>query len=272
MEKIELRDIDLSSLQRLQSQGTLSTIYTDGHLCYKILDGLYPNEKIDLYYKFLDMEGISIDAVLFPRDLIMENGILQGYTMDYFENSTPLSNKFLTRYFNCKDLLFYVDKISKILRDIHRHDIIYQDLSFENILVNSKGDIAFCDLDGCRYKNHSSPFFSKIFADFINFRKSEILRGENVDKVSMILSFYLLMYTQVLQKITRKQYHLLSDHIHTLKNLRQCANMLVDKKCPIKDVPYLDEVIDLTDDYEIDRGKILTLRQKILINLQNINN
>lgn len=211
------------------------------------------------------MDGINIDAVLFPKALIVDGCILEGYTMDYFENSIPLSNKFLTKYFNCHDLLFYVDKASKILRNIHKHNIIYQDLSFENILVNNEGDIAFCDIDGCRYKNHGSPFFSIVFKEFlVDYRKSKVSSGEDVDKISMILSFYLLMYNQVLQKITKKQYCTLSNHINTLENLKQCANMLVNKSCTIKDVPYLDEVIDLTDDYKIDREKVLTLRQKIL--------
>ena len=79
----------------------------------------------------------------------------------------------------------------------------------------------------------------------------------------MILSFYLTLYGEVLQRITKKQYHILSDNIHTLENLREIANILVDKKCPIQDIPYLDEVIDLTDDYEIDRKKVLTIKQKM---------
>ena len=63
----------------------------------------------------------------------------------------------------------------------------------------------------------------------------------------MILSFYLTMYGEPLQIITKKKYHTLS----------------VDKDCPINDVPYLDEVIDLKDDYEIDREKILSIHPSI---------
>lgn len=270
MDKIELGDINLLSLRKLQNQGTLSTIYTDGELCYKILDGLHRNEKQDLYKKFLDMAEINIDNVLLPKDLLVEDGLLKGYTMEYFRDSIPLSNKFSTRYFNCKDLFTYVNKASKVLREIHSHGIICQDLSFENILVNREGNIAFCDMDGCRYKDHNSPFISVILKEFLfDYRKSKIFVEEDVDKISMILSLYLLMFDQVLQKITRRQYRSLSNHIHTLENLKQCANMLVDKKCIIRDVPYLDEVIDLADDYEVDRKRILTLRQKILAKLPN---
>lgn len=265
MEEIKSKEIDFSALQKLHSQGTKGTIYTDGDICYKFLDGLYQNEKRDLYRKFLDMDGIKIDNVLLPQGLIIEDGRLKGYTMRYFANSMPLSDKFLKRYFNCNELLLYVKKASTILRNIHSNGIVCQDLSFENILVDDKGNVVFCDIDGCTYNGHTSPFFSVLFKEFlVDYRKSKISIKEDVDKVSMILSFYLTMYGELLQKIAKKQYDTLSDNIQTLENLRGIANILVDKKCPIQDIPYLDEVIDLTDNYEIDRKELLTTKQKIL--------
>lgn len=264
MKEIKSKEIDLSTLQKLPSQGTQSTIYTDGDICYKFLDGLYLNEKRDLHRKFLDMDGIKINNVLLPQELIIEDGILKGYTMQYFENSIPLPDKFLKRYFNCNELLTYVEKASRILRDIHSNGIACQDLSFENILIDNKGNVVFCDIDGCTYKEHHSAFFSILFKEFlVDYRKSRVSTIEDVDKVSMILSFYLTLYGEVLQRITKRQYHALSDNMHTLENLREIANILVDKKVPIQDIPYLDEVIDLTDDYEIDRKKVLTIKQKI---------
>ena len=85
MEEIKSKEIDLSPLQKLQRQGTQSTIYTDGDICYKFLDGLYPNEKRDLHRKFLDMAGIKIDNVLLPQDLIIEDGRLKGYNEIFFK-------------------------------------------------------------------------------------------------------------------------------------------------------------------------------------------
>lgn len=262
MEIIKAQDIDFSSLRKLKNQGSQSTIYTDGIMCYKILDGLYPEEKKELYKKFLAMDGIRINGVLLPEDLIMEDGSLKGYTMDYFADSTSLSDKFFCRYFNCRELFDYVDKASRILRDIHKKEIFCQDLSFENILVNDHGEVMFCDMDGCTYKDYNSPFLSLLLKEFlIDYRKSTVPTVEDVDKLSMILSFFAIMYGNVIQKISKKQYHTLSDRIKTLENLRDTANMLVDKHCPISELPYLDEVIDRNDNYDIDRKKLLTLRQ-----------
>ena len=202
MEQIKLSDINFHSLQKLKQQGTKSTLYKDGNVCYKILDGLYDDEKESLYKKLLDMDGIKIDSVLLPKELIVKDGKLQGYTMDYFPNSIPLSDRFSVRYVDSKKLFDYVLKASKILRTIHNNDIICQDLSFENILVDSKGNVAFCDLDGCSYKNRLAPFISMLIKRFLaNYRNESILLDTNLDRISMMLSFYHLIYDKELQEI-----------------------------------------------------------------------
>lgn len=263
MNKINIKEINLSSLQKLNSQGTLSTIYTDGNLCYKILNDYYQNEKEDLYRKFLEMEGIKIDNVLLPLDLILENNQLVGYIMAYFQNSISLANKFSKRCFNCNELLVYVEKASRILRDIHNNGIICQDLSFRNILVDDKGNVVFCDMDSCAYKAYETPFYSGLLLDFlVKYRKAKVYAHKDNDKLSMILSFYLTMYGKELQRINKKQYHKLSNNISTLENLKETANLLIDKKQIIRDIPYLDEVIDLSNNYEINREKILNFRNR----------
>ena len=100
MNEIKLKN-DLSTLQKLKRQGTQSTIYNNGDIFYKFLDELYPKKRF--VQRFLDMDGVRINNVLLPEDLIIEDGILKGYTIRCFENSIPLSGKFLKRYFNCQD-------------------------------------------------------------------------------------------------------------------------------------------------------------------------
>ena len=52
MEKINIKDININSLQRLANQGSKSITYTDGNTCYKVLTGLYTDEKKVLEDKF----------------------------------------------------------------------------------------------------------------------------------------------------------------------------------------------------------------------------
>lgn len=264
MDRIKLSDIDLKSLQKLPFQGSQSIVYTDGSLCYKFLVGLYFDEKVKLYRKFSDMDGLKIDNVLLPKSLIMKNSELQGYTMEYIKNSLSLEIKFSDNLFNCKDLFYYVYKASRILRNVHKEGIIIQDLSFSNILVDDKGNVNFIDIDGCSYKRNDSPFISRLLNEFIYDYRGEFnfSINEDLDKISMILEFYELIYNEVLQNITNSYYHYLSDNIHTLENLRRYADMLVNRNCDIRDLPYLDEVIDLSDDYVIDRVKSLSFQRR----------
>ena len=266
MEKIKLNDINFSSLQRLQQQGTTATLYRDGNTCYKILDGLQEQEKEALYRKFLDMDGIEIENVILPKKLIIKDEKLQGYVMDYFKDSMPLSDKFMVRYVDCKELFDYILKASKILRTIHQNSIICQDLSFENILVDNNSNVAFCDLDGCSYKEHMTPFISVLMKNFfIDYRKEKIPISINLDRISMMLSFYYLIYAEEIQHLTKRQYHKLSNKIVTLENSRQYANMLVDRENPIGEIPYLDELIDTNDNYIYDRERQMSLLKRILL-------
>ena len=184
--------------------------------------------------------------------------------MDYFSNSIPLSDRFSVRYVDSKKLFDYVLKASKILRTIHNNDIICQDLSFENILVDSKGNVAFCDLDGCSYNGHIAPFISVLMKKFfIDYRDEKLLLSTNLDRISMMISFYYLIYAKEIQHLTKRQYHKLSYKITTLENARIYANMLVDRSNSIGEIPYLDELIDPNDDYIYDRDKQLGLVRRI---------
>lgn len=265
MDKIQFKDIDFSKLQKLQQQGTMSSVYRDGCICYKILDGLYENEKDELYKKMCDMDGIKIENVLLPKQLIFQGNKLQGYTMDYFVDSMPLSDKFMVRYVDSKKMFDYVIKASQILKKIHSYGIICQDLSFENILVTERGDVAFCDLDGCSYDKHIAPFISILMKNFfVDYRKERIFLSSNLDRISMMISFFHLVYAEELQNLTRREYHKLSDKITTLENLRVYANKLVDRTTSIGDIPYLDELIDINDDYIYDRKKQVGIVKRIL--------
>lgn len=264
MEKIQFKDIDFLKLQKLQQQGTKASLYRDGHICYKILDGLYAEEKEELYKKLLDMDGIKIENVLLPKQLIVQENKLQGYAMDYFYDSMPLSDKFMVRYVDCRKLFNYVIKASKILKNIHSHGIICQDLSFENILVTEDGKVAFCDLDGCTYENHIAPFISLLMKRFwVDYRDERIPLSDNLDRISMMISFYYLIFLKELQNLTKREYNKLSDKIITLENSRKYANELVDKTISIGDIPYLDELIDIDDDYIYDRKKQLSFVKRL---------
>ena len=266
MDKINIKEFDWSKLRKCQNQGSLSTVYIQDDICIKILDKLYPSEREQILDKFLAMNGIKIDGVIFPKDLIVQDGNLLGYTMDYFQDSTSLNDYFTTtRFVNCKDIFNAVIKASEILRVIHKYDIKVHDLSFENILIKNQGEVKYIDIDSCQYQDYESYFLSNILHKYMfDYRKQEFCNmTKNTDRLSFLLAFYNLMYLKKLQNISDKKYNQLSNHISTLNNIKRLANHLKDKNKRIPSIPYMDDLINREDDYTIKRTNCSLLIKRL---------
>lgn len=259
MNIIKISDIDLNSLDKIKNQGTKSTIYKYENKCIKMLDGLYPTEKLILYYKFLSMEGIKIDGLLMPDDLIIDNNNLCGYTMDFFDCSESLNSYFTkSRYINCNEVFKIVQEVCKILKNVHKNEIIYQDLSFDNILINREKKIMFCDIDGCKYKNYNAPFVSILLNRLIcDYRNEDINVSKNLDKVSIFISLLYSIYLKEIQFLTESDYNILVNSIHPLDNMKKYVDILLDKNKMIPNIPYVDELLNYSTNYIIDRNLLI---------------
>ena len=63
-----------------------------------------------------------------------------------------------------------------------------------DILVDLNGNVKFCDLDGCSYKGSLSPFISILMKRFfINYRREQMVLNPNLDRISMLLSFFFIV-------------------------------------------------------------------------------
>ena len=122
-------------------------------------------------------------------------------------------------------------------------------------------------MDGCSYESHIAPFISMLMKKFfVDYRDERITLSTNLDRISLMISFYHLIYAKELQNLTKREYQKLSKKISTLENTRKYANELVDKTNSIGDIPYLDELIDINDNYIYDREKQLSLVKRMLKN------
>lgn len=265
MQEIKLRDINIESLKRIGRHGSnLATLYTDGDTCYKIYNNPYSFDNKALYNNFRDMDGMQIDGVLLPRDLIVDNNLLYGFTMSFFKDSITLSDKFFERFIDKKLVISAFNKASAIIRKMHQAGVVCQDLSLENILINSNGDIAICDPDSFAYKSYYSGSFSKIFCNFlIKYRDTKLDIWEDIDRISMFIAFYYLMFEKEIQNVSKHQYNKLSQEMKTVANLREIRSMLLDKKIPLHGLPYFDEFASSDDVGMLDKNKYLTIGQKV---------
>ena len=79
----------------------------------------------------------------------------------------------------------------------------------------------------------------------------------------MLVSFYDIIFDEEINHISKRKYKELSNNVVTLKKTRELFEALLNKKSLLTTLPYLDEIIDDSDDYIVDREKLLTLKRKI---------
>ena len=85
-------------------------------------------------------------------------------------------------------------------------------------------------MDGCFHGYHQGPFISILLKIFlIDYRQEKIEISENIDRISMMLSFYLLLYLKELQELSKREYNHLLKHVVTLQNMDNYANRLIDR-------------------------------------------
>lgn len=262
MDKIKYKDINFKKMKLASVQGTNSKVYIDGDKCYKMLDGLDSNEKRQLLKKFCDMRDIKIDNIILPKELILKNSSLMGYTMDYFPQSINMYDYFTkNRYVDVNEILQATKKAAIILRTAHQNGIVLQDFSFDNILINNSNNVRICDIDGCCYNGYESPFVSMIIHAYYNiFMKKEFTINEKLDKQALLLSMLLTIYHKMIFRMY--DYDILADKIKTLQNIRPIIESLL--KNLDTDIPYLDEIICDNDHYMIDRDKQVPAQKRLI--------
>lgn len=267
MEIIKLGDINFNAFEKMCYQGNNSTIYTNGDICIKRLEDLTQEEKVSMKCKLIEMEGVSVADALLPKGLVLDGDILDSIIIANFKNSKNFFERFgRTRYVDCAEMFSAVKKASLILREIHENGMVCQDLTFSNILIDAEGNIKYCDMDSCYYNGIYSPYSSMLLERFmISFRKEKEYRmTKNTDRLSLFLSFIQLLYAKEIQKISSRKYQELSSRLKTLENCKKYFEILVNKRNPIPQIPYMDELIDDDDKGSIDRTKQLSVFEKIV--------
>ena len=262
MDLINIKELEFDKMKLKPQQGTQSLVYDAGDICIKIFNSLSDEERKKTMKKLQEMDGITIDGVLFPLDLIVENGLLKGYTMHNFKNSINMFDFYgSVKKVNCKNIFNAIKKASEIVRKLHDNNIIVQDLSFDNILVNKDENIVFTDIDSCRYKDYSSPYYSLLLYEYTNgFQNCNFPSSKEVDKLSLILATFQIIFINEIQRVTSRQYNHLSKKLNTLNNMRPYTNLEISS---INDLPYVDSLLDTNDDYVLNRIKQMPIKQRI---------
>ena len=258
MEVVRDRDLNLSGFRHMPSIASTSTLLSSKDKILKVFNNMIsPSDREGLLDKYQILP--NVEGLILPEILVVNNdGLLIGYIMEKFQNSMNLNDYYSQSiHLNFTELCNVLLDVINILKKVHDEGIILQDLSFDNILINSEHDVKICDLDACEYNGHYMPFISVLYKNFISdYRGDNIHLGNpNVDKISLMLSFIYIIYMRELQYISLRDYKRLSRHIECLDEIRK---ILMRKDLHEIDLPYLDGLIreivsmpDITIDREL---------------------
>lgn len=264
MKILDYNDIDFSQLVKKEINYNQNDLYENNGELIKIFKGLSEHERTQLFKKYEDMRDIIIDGVIKPDKYIVktyfrygkEKFDFLGYTMPKFENSSNVNNHFYyVDSYKCSDLFKVLKKASIILKEIHENNIIFQDFSFFNILFdkNDYNNVKIIDMDSCCYNKNGTAFVSYDLKYYYENILGErfIPATKNNDKLSMILSLSILLFSKEIDEISNSDYEEKARKIKTLENLKEYYLALRDGKIDLcsGEIPYLHELIDDNESY-----------------------
>ena len=89
-----------------------------------------------------------------------------------------------------------------------------------------------------------------------------LYQSQNVDKITCILQFYYLLFNEFVQNISKEKYNFLFEKLKSLQNMNKLFVDFQNKNAYLTDIPYLDELLDLNDDYFLDKQSLPQSLQK----------
>ncbi|MBR1376633.1 MAG: hypothetical protein IJ565_02350 [Bacilli bacterium] len=148
-------DLNESLLGESIAGGKESKVYLYGNKIIKIFQTKKKPILENKYNKLLLLN--KIDLKTRPLDLIYINDEFKGYSMfklkDYKE--------FKPKEYTIRERIDILKLLYKKLEYMHKKGIVYGDIRSSNILINSKKDIALCDLDNVKINDYDFDILNR---------------------------------------------------------------------------------------------------------------
>lgn len=271
MNKFDAQNIEDLGFIKTDFKGSEANIYVNENkgICYK----RFKDKNLDyLKDKQMKLELLSnlkeLEEAVLPLDegYDYKTDLLDGYTMKFYEHAINMYelSKF-TSVFELRKFFMAVLFSSRALKRIHERaeKIVIGDASYQNLIIltdpNGLIEKSLCiDFDSvevgnidCKYKSTSellSSYFSSL--GILEYNQSQ-----NTDRLTRLLYFLNSFFALNIKELPLYEYDKKCELSNTLKNLRSIITELKKVNTPneIPYIPYMHEVLDLTDAYELSR-------------------
>ncbi len=181
--------------------------------------------------------------IVVPKEQILCNNNFVGYTMQYYDNITPLYK--LPKECDYVEFLKIVKKVSLLLKLIHANplNIVVSDLNFSNIIIYNN-EPYFIDVDSFEIAGLISNRIPSILYSYFNKRHfASVDVNQNSDRFCLVLCTLYSIFSKGIDNVNMYEYDEKAEQIEMLKNMRECVLKIKKEKLGFLNIPYIDEFI-----------------------------
>lgn len=174
-------DVKFENLRLLSDEGSEFVVYYDGNKVYKIFKSDY-SLKHKNFNELIYLSSIKTSRILMPESVIIENGQLIGYSMQYVKNSRSLLDDKMKQF---------IDELIVILSDID----LLSDLSIR-LVDAKKNNIVY---NGKLYLIDPGNYFINYIKDLLDYLDNKSPTEE--EKKNIIKSWNYNAFNKLIEEI-----------------------------------------------------------------------
>ena len=165
--------------------------------------------KIDLdkMEKIYELKNLKINNFIFPKEIISNDGLPVGYTMEKINELKTLKKEMLFLSINQK--MKYLKKLENNMKKAHQNDIVIVDFNYDNF-IPSNNELLMVDTDNYTYKKYPTNIYPMLYDFYAN--KVENKVTPNLDK----FIFTLKLLDSAFDKPVIRYLYNLEDYIERL--------------------------------------------------------
>ena len=193
-------------------------------------------EKIKL------IKDMNIKNITKPKEIIYINDVLKGYTMDYINNKMHLKHYLLSDN-SIENKITLLKQAEKIMKDLHKNDIVLVDCFYHNFLLNDM-NLTAVDIDNYYVKGFDTDFIPHtIYDSYIENINDEITSDMDKYNNTLFVLYYLTNGGFDMRKV-HGDINFFKKFIKKLKISKNLKQLLIEIMSDSTNKPYLEDNID----------------------------
>ncbi len=263
----ELKELELNKIQHTEGKIFIIKDKNKWDCNYKVVKKFYDDESPTFGNKLLTINilgnsQIDIPELVLPQKIVVNNGKIIGYTMDYIEGIN-LQDLYNNRKYDNTEMIKHLKEIGIILEKIKKlnkyknYNFHLNDIHEANFIVDKENHIKVVDIDSCKIGNNI-PVCAKYLAPFSQidelpekYKKSSDFKigyidpDQNTDLYCYNIMILNYLYKDNIQKLDIAEFYSYLNYLNNIGfsyELLDCFNNLYQYNDNTNPYEYLDEI------------------------------